>query len=97
MNKITLKDGYYPSFTDVVGLAFPISIVMRADDLTPERQFDRREQAERLVQAWNTHEALLEFYRVAITPAGHTADQFRHLEAASAAVRQALDEAGVKP
>lgn len=61
---IALVDGHYPAFKDITGLAFDISIVMQATDITHEQAMLREEQAERLVRAWNQHDQLIAALRV---------------------------------
>lgn len=61
---LTLDDGHYPSFREIRGLAFPISIVISALGLAPEQELLREVQAERLVTAWNAHDKLLAAVRM---------------------------------
>lgn len=63
--KLALVDGHYPSFREITGLAFPISIVMCALDMPHEKSVLREVQAQQLVAAWNSHEQLVTLLQAA--------------------------------
>lgn len=60
---ISLVDKRYPSFKEIKGLSFDISIVMYASDLTDDDMLQRQADAERIVTSWNAHDALVKLVK----------------------------------
>jgi hypothetical protein len=53
-------NGHYPSFREIMGLPFRLSVVVSALDFTDDECDEREAALQRIAMTWNSHQALVD-------------------------------------